>query len=66
MILNNSIPVVMYHHGLRAFRHFFRHVYDVDIDKDKFKIVEEKAKKMRKLYKSDINKFLNFLEKLLK
>jgi hypothetical protein len=51
---------------LRAFRHFFRHAYDVDIDKDKFKIVAKKALKLKKKYKSEIDKFLNFLDELLK
>lgn len=50
---------------LRAFRHFFRHAYDVNIDRNKFKIVAEKALKLRKSYKREINKFLNFLDKLL-
>lgn len=49
---------------LRAFRHFFRHAYDVDIDREKFKIVAEKTLKLKKIYKRDINKFLNFLENL--
>lgn len=50
---------------LRAFRHFFRHAYDADISRDKFKIVAEKALKIKKLYIRDINKFLTFLDKLL-
>jgi len=50
---------------LRAFRHFFRHAYDVNIDRDKFKIVAEKAFKIKKSYKREINKFLTFLDSLL-
>lgn len=54
-----------YLNELRAFRHFFRHAYDVEIEKDKFKIVAEKAFKIKKLYKREIKNFLIFLDKLL-
>lgn len=55
-----------YLNELRAFRHFFRHAYDVDIDRKKFKIVAEKAFKIKERYRSEINKFLKFLDELLK
>lgn len=55
-----------YLNELRAFRHFFRHAYDVDIDGEKFKIVAEKAFKLKERYRREINKFLKFLDELLK
>ncbi|WP_422640669.1 hypothetical protein [Thermodesulfovibrio yellowstonii] len=36
------------------------------MDREKFKIVAEKALKIKKKYKSEINKFLRFLDELLK
>jgi len=49
---------------LRSFRHFFRHAYDIDIDKEKFKIIADRVLRLLKLYKREINKFLAFLDKL--
>jgi len=49
---------------LRSFRHFFRHAYDIDIDKEKFKIIADRVLSLLKLYKREINKFLAFLDKL--
>ncbi|MDI6865087.1 hypothetical protein [Thermodesulfovibrio yellowstonii] len=63
LISNQSFQ---YLNELRAFRHFFRHAYDVDIDREKFKIVAEKALKIKERYRSEINKFLKFLDELLK
>ena len=50
---------------LRAFRHFFRHAYDMDIDKEKFKIVAHKVKLLSCSFKKDLNNFLTFLDDLL-
>lgn len=50
---------------LRAFRHFFRHTYDLDLDKEKFSIVAVRALKLKESYNSDIDKFLNFIDQLL-
>ena len=48
---------------LRGFRHFFRHAYDVDIDKRKFGIVADSIIELENLYKSDFEKFIQFLDK---
>ena len=50
---------------LRGFRHFFRHAYDVDIDKRKFGIVADSIIELENLYKSDFEKFIQFLDKLI-
>jgi hypothetical protein len=51
---------------IRAFRHFFRHTYDFDLDKEKFSIVTSSAMELRKTYKTDIERFLQFIDELLK
>ncbi len=50
---------------LRAFRHFFRHAYNTDIDKEKFKIVADRVFKIRGLIRKDLDKFLHFLDRLI-
>lgn len=50
---------------IRAFRHFFRHTYDFDLDEEKFSIVASNALELRKTYKTDIEKFLRFIDELL-
>ena len=49
---------------LRAFRHFFRHTYDFDLEEEKFSIVASKARELRKGYKADLEKFLQFIRDL--
>lgn len=51
---------------LRAFRHFFRHAYDTDIDKEKFRIIAHKTNLLRSSFKKDLKRFLGFLDKLIK
>lgn len=51
---------------LRAFRHYFRHAYDIELNKDKFKIVAEKVFSVRDIVFKDINSFLDFLDSLVK
>lgn len=51
---------------LRVFRHFFRHAYDVDINREKFKIVADRAITANHLFHKDINNFISFLERLIK
>lgn len=51
---------------LMAFRHFFRHAYEMEIDKEKFKIVASKVSVVKDLFKREIEKFLGFLRKLTK
>jgi hypothetical protein len=50
---------------LRAFRHFFRHAYDVDIDKEKFKIIANRTNLLKSSFEKDSRKFLKFLTDLL-
>ncbi len=50
---------------LRAFRHFFRHAYGTDIEKEKFKIVADKVAIINDLFKKEIAQFISFLNKLL-
>jgi len=54
-----------YLNELRAFRHFFRHTYDFDLEKDKFAIVASGARELRKSIKTDIQNFLGFVNQLL-
>lgn len=49
---------------LRAFRHFFRHAYDTDINSEKFKIVADRVYKLRDLFQKDLKKFLHFVDSL--
>lgn len=55
-----------YLNELRAFRHFFRHAYDLEIDKEKFAIVAARTLKLKENYKPDLDKFLQFIDALLK
>jgi hypothetical protein len=51
---------------LRVFRHFFRHAYGMDLDKEKFEIVAKKALKLMGLYNNDLENFLDFLDAIKK
>lgn len=44
---------------LRGFRYFFRHAYSYEIDFNKLQIVIEAADKLRDLYRTDIEYFIN-------
>jgi hypothetical protein len=46
-----------YLNELRAFRHFFNHAYCVDIDKEKFKILADRAYKIKDLFDEKIKNF---------
>lgn len=50
---------------LRTFRHFFRHAYDADIDKDKFKIIGKSVSELKEMFEKDLKNFLDFLDQLL-
>ena len=50
---------------LRAFRHFFRHTYDFDLEDDKFSIVASRTRELEKSYRVDIEKFLKYIDELL-
>ena len=55
-----------YLNELRSFRHFFRHLYDFDLEDEKFAIVAAKARELKKTYRADLEKFLGFINDLLK
>ena len=55
-----------YMNELRAFRHFFRQAYDIDLDKEKFKIVANGVIALKDSFERDIKHFLGFLDMLLK
>lgn len=49
---------------MRTFRHFFRHAYDIDISKEKFKIVANRVLTLMDNIEKDLTDFLNFLDLL--
>lgn len=51
---------------LRAFRHFFRHTYDFDLEDEKFAIVASRARELKKSYQKDIENIVRFIDDLLK
>lgn len=61
-----SEPNYRYLDELRAFRHFFRHTYDFDLEDEKFAIVASKAKELKKSYQKDIESIIQFIDDLLK
>lgn len=50
---------------LRAFRHFFRHAYDTDLEPEKVALVMKKALRLKDLWTRDCRAFTEFLRKLL-
>ncbi len=55
-----------YLNELRSFHHFFRHAYDTDIDREKFNIVIKMTKHLEKTGRKDLEKFVIFLQNLIK
>ena len=55
-----------YLNELRAFRHFFRHTYDFDLQEEKFDIMASGAWELKKNFKKEIDIFLQFINELLK
>lgn len=49
---------------LRAFRHFFRHAYDTDLEPEKILLVVKKALRLKDLWASDCQAFAAFLREL--
>ena len=49
---------------LRAFRHFFRHAYDTDLDPEKTALVVKKALRLKDLWARDTRAFKEFLREL--
>lgn len=51
---------------LLAFRHYFRHAYDSDINEDKFKIIAASTLKLKEILSEDIGRFVQFIDELKK
>ncbi|ACX51653.1 hypothetical protein Adeg_0503 [Ammonifex degensii KC4] len=49
---------------LRAFRHFFRHAYDVDLEAEKVALVVKKTLRLKELWAADCQAFTDFLSRL--
>ena len=49
---------------LRSFRHLFRNAYLLEFDPDRLNIVLREANKLKSRYRSDLERFLDFLEQL--
>ncbi|MEW6397540.1 MAG: hypothetical protein AB1503_00015 [Bacillota bacterium] len=49
---------------LRAFRHFFRHAYDVDLEPDRVELVLKKAFRLRELWAQEGRSFVEFLHEM--
>ncbi|MGQ9498685.1 MAG: ribonuclease toxin HepT-like protein [Desulfotomaculales bacterium] len=50
---------------LRAFRHFFRHAYDTDLEPEKVELVVRKALRLKDLWAGDYQAFKEFLRALV-
>lgn len=49
---------------LRRFRHLFRYAYDIQLDPQRLRLVLSKAWQLRAVYRSQIERFLEFLRAL--
>jgi hypothetical protein len=49
---------------LRGFRHLFRNAYLLQFDSERLNIVLRNAKELKQSYRTDLEKFLDFLEQL--
>jgi uncharacterized protein YutE (UPF0331/DUF86 family) len=49
---------------LRRFRHLFRHAYTVKLDPQRLALVLQKARILRTLYQTQMERFITFLESL--
>lgn len=61
-----SRKTFVYLNEIRGFRHFFRHAYAVDIDREKLDIVLKKVFLLRNIYPSEFRMFYDFLSELEK
>jgi len=50
---------------LRAFRHFIRHAYDYELDKDELLLLQQKQKNQFQNVITDIDSFVKFLNRLI-
>lgn len=51
---------------LRRFRHLFRSAYRLHLDADRLALVHRKARVLDQIYRADVERFLAFLDSLLK
>jgi hypothetical protein len=51
---------------LRRFRHLFRSAYRLHLDADRLALVRRKARVLDQIYRADVERFLAFLDSLLK
>ena len=63
VISENSFKIL---DKLRAFRHFIRHGYDYELDKDELLLLKKKIENSFQYVEEDMNGFVNFLEVLVK
>jgi hypothetical protein len=69
--INGHRPAVIgddtfiYLNKLRAFRHFIRHAYDYELDKDELILLQKKIKENSVALFNDIEQFENFLNDLI-
>jgi len=49
---------------LRRFRHLFRHAYDVELDPQRLRLVLSKAMKLKAIYRTQFEQFLEFVRAL--
>ncbi len=49
---------------LRAFRHFIRHAYDCELDKNELSLIQKKLKQEYSFVKGDLQKFRSFIDSL--
>jgi hypothetical protein len=49
---------------LRRFRHLFRNLYTADLDSERLRLVWNEARRLKALYRVDIERFLTYLDHL--
>ncbi len=52
----------VYLDNLRSFRHFFRHAYSYELDERKVRLVLDDAYNLRRIFRDEINAFLNSIK----
>ena len=51
---------------LRRFRHLFRSAYRLRLDAERLALVRRKAQTLERIYRADVERFLAFLDDLIK
>ncbi|MFN8456908.1 MAG: hypothetical protein U0401_19965 [Anaerolineae bacterium] len=59
-----SQEAYIYLNELRGFRHLFRNAYVLQFDPERLNLVLREAIKLKAIYETEINEFLDFLEQL--